>query len=150
MSSKADILRTISGGLRLITKAHEIKANPEKKEKCIYFGIKAIILILIAIAGPFTILLAKNTAASAMKACFTGNNWVWGWFVAMLYWIFIVLGPFSAVLLTFDAYFLMILQMTVNRKIVSWIALVVCILGLAAVIYALSTNLQLIVPQTNN
>lgn len=92
--------------------ARRIKKDPELKRKCKKFGVQSILFSIFAI--PFALLILVSVA------------WLQG--DGMLLLIFIIalpiIGAIGMLLMLVDAIAYFILQICVNRRLISWLALV--------------------------
>lgn len=105
-----------------IRRASEIRRDPERKSKSVRFGILAIVLAIIAV--PFSLLMFPTFNVIASGG---------GLFTLIIAIILGLLGVALPVVLLLDSLFYMILQLSINRKAMTWIALVVVVGALIAV-----------------
>ena len=105
-----------------VRRAGEIRRDPERKNKSVRFGVLAIILSIIAIPFSLLMFLTANVLASDG-----------GLITLIIEFILGLLGIAIPVILLLDSLFYMILQLSINRKAMTWISLVVVIGAIVAV-----------------
>ncbi len=101
--------------------ARQIKSDPVKREKSIRFGILSIILSIFAFACSCLMLLFGSIQDSAL--------------LIFLMIIIIALGVAGPVILLIDSLIYCITQLTINKKWVTWLAVVVLVLAFAGSIF---------------
>lgn len=107
----------------VFVKAREIRKDEEKRAKSVYFAVTSIAYSLV------------------MVACAVGGSFLFGVMDDTLLFLFVVVIAatlmISAVVSLFGALLRVIVQFTINRKPMSWIALIVFLAAVGASVYFL-------------
>ena len=105
-----------------VRRARELRNDPERKEKSKRFGILAIVMAIIAI--PFSLLMFPTANILASDG---------GIITLLVVFVLGLIGIVIPAVLLLDSLFYMILQLSINKKAISWISLVVVIGAIIAV-----------------
>lgn len=103
-----------------IADARAIKKDPEKRPKCKKFGAKSIVYSIFAVGFIALFILGINWISSGN----VGN--------IVIGFIFAIIGAICTLSCLINSIGHCILQISVNRKAISWIALLILLIGLAA------------------
>lgn len=116
-------LRIITNFIEPFFKASEIKKDPEKAKKCVRLGVMSIIFSLVAVVIAFggALLLKFSMDFTSTQSVILGI------FLLIISIAFL----FGSLLFVGYGLVYMIAQLTVNRKAIGWIALVVLIASTA-------------------
>lgn len=114
--------RSITGFLNNVSKAKDIKNNPNKKAKSKIFAIKSIVTSVIAVI--FALLFGWSLKAM-------GNGDV----ATLLVWVLVILGAAGAIVLLIESIFFWFLQLSINKNVFTWVSLVVLLSSLCCSIY---------------
>ena len=113
----------------VISKAHEIKNDGERREKSVHFGVTGIVFsvfaLLFGIGGAFLLsLLSSGDSDAVLLLIFTIAG--------------VAVGLGGAVVLFLGALLRVIAQLTINRKPIGWVALALFVACLVAAVVVIA------------
>ena len=109
--------------------AGEIRKDPERRAKSVRFGVMSLLFSVVSVPVACLMLLFPSLM-SGMGAILVVFN------VAIL-----LIGAGGCLMFMFNALFYFIVQITINRKLITWLALILFLGALAANIYIASIGL---------